>query len=93
MKAYIAGKITGNENFKQEFADAEEMLIKQGYAVMNPSVLNKGFEQMEYLHVCMAMIDVCDIVFFLPSWTESKGANFEMGYCKGKNIETRFLVR
>ena len=92
MKAYIAGKINGNENYKVDFGDAVIDLEADGYAVMNPAVLNKGFEQMEYLHVCKAMIDVCDIVFFLPNWTTSCGSNFEMGYATGIKKDIRFIV-
>lgn len=32
----------------------------------------------------MAMIDVCEAVYFLPTWTDSKGAHLEMGYAKAK---------
>jgi esterase/lipase len=64
MKAYIAGKITGNKNYKKEFKEAEEFLKKQGYAVMNPSLLGEGFKQEEYLEICMKMIDVCEVVCF-----------------------------
>jgi len=92
MKAYIAGKISGNEDYKHEFQVAQTDLILDGYTVMNPAVLNKGFEQMEYLHVCKAMIDVCDIVFFLPNWTTSCGSNFEMGYATGIKKDIRFIV-
>jgi len=92
MKAYIAGKITGNENYKVEFGNAVIDLEAEGYVVMSPAVLSKGFEQTEYLHVCKAMIDVCDIVFFLPTWVNSYGSNFEMGYATGIKKEIRFIV-
>lgn len=90
-KAYIAGKITGNDNYKTEFKEAESKLSNEGYSVMNPSTLNEGFEQMDYLHICSAMIDICDSVHFLPNWTASKGAHFEMGYALAKNKEILFL--
>jgi nucleoside 2-deoxyribosyltransferase len=90
-KAYIAGKITGNKNYKQEFNEGEAKLIKEGYMVMNPSHMQEGFEQEEYWHVCMAMIDVCEVVYFLPTWTDSKGSHLEMGYAKGTKKEIRFL--
>jgi nucleoside 2-deoxyribosyltransferase len=90
MKAYIAGKITGNEKFQEEFAEAETTLKARGYKIMNPSCLQPGFEQEEYLHVCMAMIDVCDIIYFLPNWIESKGAHFEKGYGIAKNKDIQY---
>ena len=91
MKIYIAGKITGRENYKDEFKKAEERLTKQGNTVLNPAVLPEGFEHSEYLHICKAMIDVCDAVYFLPTWSDSKGAYFEMGYAVAAGKEIRYL--
>ena len=90
MKIYIAGKITGKEDYKTDFKAAEERLTKQGHTVMNPSFLPEGFEHSEYLHICKAMIDVCDAVYFLPTWADSKGAHLEMGYAKAKGKEIIF---
>jgi nucleoside 2-deoxyribosyltransferase len=84
MKIYIAGKITGNENYKKEFKEAEDELIMQGHTVLNPSFMPMGFEETEYHHVNRAMIDICDAICFLPNWTDSKGAHMEMGYALGK---------
>ena len=91
MKIYIAGKITGKEDYKTDFKAAEERLTKQGHTVMNPSFLPEGFEHSEYLHICKAMIDVCDAVYFLPTWTDSKGAHLEMGYAVAKGKEIIFV--
>jgi len=90
-KACIAGKITCNKNYKEEFQKAEEYLKSQGYIVMNPAILNSGFEQKDYLHVCMAMIDICEVIFFLPNWINSVGAKKEMKYSRWNEKEIKFL--
>lgn len=90
MKIYIAGKITGRENYKADFKSIEEKLIEQGHTVMNPSILPEGFEQTDYHHICMAMVDICDAVYFLPTWTDSKGSHLEMGYARAKGKEIIF---
>lgn len=91
MKAYIAGKITGNQNYKEEFAMAEKNLKDKGYKVMNPTCLPEGFEQFDYLSICATMIDICDEVFFLPTWEDSKGSCFEYGYSLASHKPVHFL--
>lgn len=80
MKIYIAGKITGLENYKEIFDNKEKELTAAGHRVLNPSVFPKGFEQEEYLEICYSMIDVCDGVYFLDNWTDSNGAKLEHEY-------------
>ena len=82
MKVYIAGKITGNPDYKQQFAEAEKKLRAQGHTTMNPAVLPDGFEHSEYMQICFSMIDVCDAVFFLDNWRDSIGATMERDYAE-----------
>lgn len=77
MKVYIAGKITGLDNYKELFDAAEDKLKAQGDAVMNPSILPDGFEHEEYMKICYSMIDVCDVIYMLSNWDDSKGATME----------------
>lgn len=80
MKVYVAGKITGLRNYKALFKEAEKHLILNGHRVMNPSVLPNGFEHDEYMRICYSMIDVCDAIYFLKNWKDSKGALMEADY-------------
>lgn len=82
MKVYIAGKMTGSDNYKEKFNVAAEHLTRLGHTVMNPAVLPPGFEHEEYMHICYAMIDVCDGVYFLNNWKDSKGARMEYRYAE-----------
>jgi hypothetical protein len=88
LKIYVAGKITDLENFKEVFQKAVEQLESFGHSIMNPALLPKGFEYNEYMHVCYAMIDVCEGIYLLDNWTESKGAMMEFDYATkmGKTI-------
>ena len=87
IKVYIAGKITGKENYKEDFIKAEAYLVSKGInIIMNPICLPPfGFEHHEYMHVCKAMIDVCDAVFFLKDWEKSQGAEQEYLYALEKD--------
>ena len=88
MKIYIAGKITGLDNYRELFQKAESIFKNEGHAVMNPSILPDGFEHREYMHICYSMINVCDGVHFLDNWKDSKGAIMEYEYAveQGKFI-------
>lgn len=79
-KIYIAGKITDCPGYAELFEAAAEEFKTAGYAVMNPAVLPEGFEHSEYMTICYAMIDVCDSVYFLNNYTQSKGAIMEHNY-------------
>lgn len=83
MKIYIAGKITGEPNYKQLFGQAAENYRSGGHIVLNPAELPAGLDYAEYMKICFAMIDVCDAVCFLPNWGDSKGAKLEYAYACG----------
>lgn len=86
MKIYIAGKITDNPNYKEQFEAVQKALEQEGHAVMNPAILPPGFEHHEYMKICYAMIDACDAVYFLDTWEDSKGAKMEMEYVARFNL-------
>ena len=86
MKVYIAGKVTGLEKAEifKKFYESGKQLKEQGYTVMSPAVLalNEGFDHSDYMHICYAMIDVCDAVYMQKDWQQSKGARMELQYAK-----------
>lgn len=84
FKIYIAGKITGNPNYKEEFALLERELKKQypTASILNPAVLPQGMSQADYMRICLAMIDTADVVVFNGKAEQSKGASIEKEYCK-----------
>ena len=88
MKVYIAGKITGDPNYKQKFKVKEMKLTHIGHNVMNPALLPDGFGYEDYMKICFSMIDVCDAVHFMPCWEDSEGAKREFQYAtsRGKQI-------
>ena len=47
MKGYIAGKITGNENYKKNFDAAAAALEAEGNTVLNPATLPEGMTAKE----------------------------------------------
>ena len=84
MKIYIAGKITGldRQEILEKFAIVDIRLKKQGHAPFIPCVLPDypDVPHEDYMHICYAMIDICDAVYMLKDWQQSKGARMELQY-------------
>ena len=77
-KLYISGKITGVENYKELFDEAEKYYTGLGYAVMNPAILPEGFEWDDYMFICLEMLKPCDVLALLDGWQNSPGAKREL---------------
>lgn len=85
MLIYIAGRITGDPLYKEKFRVAEERLREQGHTVLNPAVLPKDADYEVLMRICMKMIDVSDLAYFLKDWNQSGGARREVNYCDAIN--------
>lgn len=90
MKIYIAGKIAGKLNYKEEFDIAATSLEAQGHIVLNPAELPEGMLPADYMRICFAMIDTADAIYLLKGWYSSSGASIERNYAMytGKSILT-----
>lgn len=89
MKVYIAGKITGDPKYRAKFKEAAAEIARGGHIPLNPADLPKGMCPKDYMCICFAMIDVADLVVFLPDAKDSAGARLEKAYCEyvGKEME------
>ena len=79
---YIAGPITGVENYRETFKQAEEDLEALGYIPLNPANLPVGMTNADYARIDLAMLGCADAILLLEGWTKSNGALLEEKYAQ-----------
>lgn len=82
-KIYISGKITGDSGYIEKFKAAEKEVRQQykGCEIINPAAIMQTMPEStthgEYMKISLCLLDMCDSIYMLPDWKESKGANME----------------
>ena len=79
MNIYIAGKISGDLDYKAKF-DALEAGLKKRWgssAILNPASLPFGMTTKDYMAICISMLIRADMIILLPDWETSPGATIE----------------
>ena len=85
-RIYIAGAITDNPNYREQFKAAEERLKKAGFAVINPCK-NEGFTYREYINMGLCELMHCDAIYLLKGYENSTGAMLEYDYARTVGLE------
>lgn len=93
MKIYISGKITGTTDYMKRFESAEKALSKY-HIVINPAKVNAQLPKEtvweEYMKMSMCMLEMCNAIYMLKGWKDSKGAKLEYEFAKSKNYKIFF---
>lgn len=91
MKVYIAGPMSGYDQFNRPaFHAAERYLIQRSSVVLNPAKLPGGLSQAEYMDICLAMLRCADAVYMLIGWQESAGARAEYALAQKLALKVLF---
>lgn len=94
IKIYISGAISGTTDYQERFEEAETELKKMGYSVINPAKINamlpKDTTWEEYMKMSICMLEMCDYIYMLKNWENSKGACMEMRKALESNITLLF---
>lgn len=85
---YIAGPISGIEDYKERFERMEKRLAYPDQTVLNPAKILEGLEDEDCMPICLQLIEMADAVVLLPGWRESLGAYTEAFYAlrQGKKV-------
>ena len=90
-KIYISGKITGTKDYMRRFRLAEcDLYVKyRNPDVINPAKVNGELPESttyeEYIKMSLCMLSMCDTIYMLKGWKDSRGAKLEHEYAKAHN--------
>lgn len=92
---YISGKITGTDDYLKRFENAERHLKNTGLLdVVNPAAVNDALpHDMDYncyIKMSLCMLEMCDTIYMLKGWEESKGARLEWEYAKANGYKIMY---
>ena len=93
-RIYLSGKITDNPNYKEQFKEAYVYCKdKHNCIIVNPSLLNNILEDgswVEYMILCLELLKMCDTIFMMKTWKNSKGAIEELRVAKELGLKIIF---
>lgn len=93
MTVFISGKITGNPNYRQEFAAKAKELSEFGYTPYDPCIIGDRLKEElgreptyeEYMQRDFKVLQDVDAISFLDNWQESAGAKREYDFAVKHN--------
>lgn len=92
MNIYISGAISNDFNYIEKFKKAEDKLTAMGHIAINPCWIKAGLTHEQHMHIDLAMLDVCDAIYLLKCWKDSKGANMEREHAFKNNKKIFYEV-
>lgn len=89
MRVYISGPISGNEEYRDQFRRAAEVLDNRGISYINPAEIitvmpagNWG----EYMRIAATLVEMADAITFLDGWELSTGARMERAWAQMRRL-------
>ena len=91
-RVYISGPISDRpkDEYMEHFKSVEKKLQKAGYWTFNPAEANKNmppwFKHDDFMEVCRAELQLCDMICMLDGWKKSLGAVEELNWAEYYHI-------
>jgi hypothetical protein len=90
IKLYLCGRITGDDNYRAKFLEAENTLYETGFYPVNPAAcVPANTEWNHAMRTAISLMLRCDGVALLPDWKQSKGAKIEARLARDLGIAVK----
>lgn len=77
MKLYLAGPVSNNPDYREQFAQAADKLRAEGHEVINPAENPEQPSWEAYMALGIQQLCGCNGIALLPNWADSNGATKE----------------
>ena len=92
MKVYLAGAITGTDDYHDRFARYAHALRKEGHDVFNCAASNQeGRDRKDIMAFLLPILCEQEAIAMIPNWEESGGATIELLLARYIGLEFMFL--
>ena len=92
INIYISGNTTGTTDYLHRFDRAAKALST--HIVINPAKVNAQLPikttWKEYMQMSMTMLKMCNAIYMLKGWEDSKGARLDYNYAVENNYKIIF---
>lgn len=87
---YIAGAISGTNDYMERFKNAENVIRKSGRVPINPTIISKPLleanaNHQQFMSVTIELLKCCNGIYLLNGWEHSTGAKEELRYALAYN--------
>ena len=92
MKVYLAGAISGTDDYHDRFAKYAQQLRWQGHSVYNPAAANQeGRSQRQIMSHLLPILCEQEVIAMIPNWEQSRGSCIEILLARYIGLAVMFL--
>lgn len=90
MRIYISGAMTSDPGHRKKFQETEDKLRLQGHDAVNPArvadIIRTDMTWDEWMSIDIGLLKVCDAIYMMAGYKDSRGANRELGFAMGAGM-------